>query len=230
MTTTVPQFGTSERTSSRTGAYSVREVAAHLRITERAVLKRIAAGKLAARREGREWRINLSIPPGTEPASEPRSGSHSEPIPEMPIMAGVSGTTSGTDTGSEPFVVPTLDAERRAQADAVVQRILAPFVMELARTSEELGMVRADLRHEIERRERAERERDDAHLERDALYSRLMAVPADSAAQTLPDDAMRTHSDQREQDDPRSFYETQRAGETSSSSWWSRVLAFLAGE
>lgn len=38
--------------------YTVEEVARRLRVSEMTVIRRIAAGKLRARREGHVWRIN----------------------------------------------------------------------------------------------------------------------------------------------------------------------------
>lgn len=38
--------------------YTTEEVAARLRVSEMTVIRRIAAGKLRARREGRMWRVS----------------------------------------------------------------------------------------------------------------------------------------------------------------------------
>ncbi len=65
-----------------------------------------------------------------------------------------------------------VDTVRRAEAEALVQRLLAPFVAELGAVREELGRERA-------RREAAERERDE-------LRARLDAAQAAPAAPEAP--------------------------------------------
>jgi len=65
------------------------------------------------------------------------------------------GPSDGADTA------PLIDARQQAHADAVLQRVLAPFVEPLTVTNQELGQVRA--------------ERDVAIVERDILRPQLAA-------------------------------------------------------
>ncbi len=72
----------------------------------------------------------------------------------MPDHTGGMGNPSvGTDTA------PLIDARQQAHADAVLQRVLAPFLEPLTVTNQELGQVRA--------------ERDAAIVERDILLTQL---------------------------------------------------------
>jgi len=140
-------------TPEDTSAVPVPVAAAHLGITERAVRKRIGAGRLRGVQIDRRWLVYL---PGTEPPGEP---------PPVPERAGtpepyrntspVPGARTGEDT-----------------AAAIIREAIAPFVAQLAATHEELGEARNELHHERTRREEAERARD-------ALQARVNALTAE---------------------------------------------------
>jgi len=134
-------------TSGGTDRYSVPEVARLLGISERAVRKRIDTGKMHAERDGRNWVVILDKPP-----------------------IGTDGGTSAVPV-SEPISSTIIDADRQIQADVVLQRILAPFIEELGTVREELGATRNELQHERDRREEAERERDDLRQQLKALHA-----------------------------------------------------------
>ncbi len=91
-----PVFGTGSvptNTSSGTIRYSVPEAAKLLGITERAVRKRIEAGTLLGKRNGREWLVLLP----REPVAEPKgtsSGTDSEPDGTAAEPGGTNGTSS----------------------------------------------------------------------------------------------------------------------------------------
>ena len=121
---------------------SVQEAAPRLGISERAVRKRIAAGKLAGVMIDRAWYVRLPEP--AEPAEQGR-----EPGADRNY------TGAGTEAASPAPVAAT-------PAEQVIQAVLAPFIREL-------GEVREDLGRERERRERAERERDALQARVEAL-------------------------------------------------------------
>lgn len=139
---------TPEDTSA--GPVPVLVAAAHLGITERAVRKRIGAGRLHGVQVDRRWLVYL---PGTEPTGEP------QPVPERtgrPEQDRNTSTVRGTRTGEGTAV-------------AIIREAIAPFVAQLAATHEELGEARNELHHERTRREEAERARD-------ALQARVNAL------------------------------------------------------
>ena len=72
-----------------------------------------------------------------------------------------------------------LTTSQQAQADVVVQRLLAPFIAELGTVREELG-------RERERRETAERDRDRLQAEVDALRAAATAAEASQAVAPTP--------------------------------------------
>ncbi len=91
-----PAFGTSSAPtsiSSGTIRYSVPEAAKLLGITERAVRKRIEAGTLLGKRNGREWVVLLPKEPVREPKGA-SSGTDSEPDGTAAEPRGTSGTGS----------------------------------------------------------------------------------------------------------------------------------------
>ena len=139
---------TPEDTSA--GPVPVPVAAAHLGITERAVRKRIAAGRLRGVQIDRRWLVYL---PGTEPPGKP------EPVPER---AGTPEQDRNTNT-----VPGTRGGE--GTAAAIIREAIAPFVAQLAATHEELGEVHNELHHERTRREEAERARDALQARVDAL-------------------------------------------------------------
>ena len=72
-----------------------------------------------------------------------------------------------------------LTTSQQAQADVVVQRLLAPFIAELGTVREELG-------RERERRETIERERDSLQAEVNALRAAVAAAEASPAVAPTP--------------------------------------------
>jgi excisionase family DNA binding protein len=72
-----------------------------------------------------------------------------------------------------------LTTSQQAQADVVVQRLLAPFIAELGTVREELG-------RERERRETVERQRDHLQAEVDALRAAATAAEASQAVAPTP--------------------------------------------
>ena len=73
-----------------------------------------------------------------------------------------------------------ISPEQQAQADAVVQRLLAPFIAELGAVREELGHVKAERDGQAERLAEQRRRAEVAEAEADALRLRLAeaTVPA----------------------------------------------------
>ncbi len=147
--------GTAEE-SGGTVRYSVPEAARLLGISERAVRKRIDVGTMRAEREGRNWIV----------------------LVDRSFVSADSGGTAAVPE-SEPVERNTvIDAERQAQADVVIQRMLAPFIAELGTVREELGAARNELQHERERREEAERTRDELMARFDA--SKMESPPSET--------------------------------------------------
>jgi len=136
--------------NTSTGPVPVSVAAAHLGITERAVRKRIGAGRLRGVQVDRRWLVYL---PGTEPPGEPESVPERAGTPEQNRNTNpVPGRRTGEDT-----------------AAAIIREAIAPFVAQLAATHEELGEARSELHHERTRREEAERARDALQTRVDAL-------------------------------------------------------------
>jgi hypothetical protein len=114
--------------------YSAPAVARMLGISERAVRGRIERGSLSAELTDGKWRIPISALPENENKSGTRGGMPNGTSRGVPDSGGgTGGISEGTDTAS------LIDARQQAQADAVLQRILAPFIEQLALTNRELG-------------------------------------------------------------------------------------------
>jgi len=140
---------TPEDTSA--GPVPVPVAATHLGITERAVRKRIGAGRLRGVQIDRRWLVYL---PGTEPPGEP------PPVPER---------TGTPEPGRNTSTVPRGRTGEDTAAAAIIREAIAPFVAQLAATHEELGEARNELHHERTRREEAERARDALQARVDAF-------------------------------------------------------------
>ncbi len=176
MATPEPQYRTTSRTTTRT----VKEIANELGISERAVLKRISTGRLAAKREGRSWRVIVIAPPRAAPSTERSSPVSAEHTAQSPNNASKSGTVDGTVTGAEP---QTTNAQ--AQMAAIMSQWLSPLTARIESLAGENGELRADLRHERQQRALIERERDELQARVDAIAEQ--ARTDTTATTTLPD-------------------------------------------
>jgi hypothetical protein len=155
--------------------YSVPAVARMLGISERAVRGRINRGSLAAEIAGGQWRIPLTALPEQKPEGGMSRGMSRGTSGGMwDGEGGMGGISDGTDT------VALIDARQQAQADAVLQRVLAPFIEQLAETNQELGRVRAE-------RDAAIAERDRLQAAHDALMMTMQQQPS-RATDGLPDE------------------------------------------
>ncbi len=128
--------------------YSVPAVARMLGISERAIRGRIERGSLTAELTDGQWRIPISALPNDKPEGGTLGGT-SRGTPND--VSGMGGMADGMDTA------PLVDARQQAQADAVLQRVLAPFIEQLTATNQELGKVRAERDVAITARAEAER-------------------------------------------------------------------------
>ena len=135
--------------------YSVPAVARMLGISERAIRGRIERGSLTAELTDGQWRIPISALPKNNDKGGTLGGT---PRGMSDDAGGMGGTSDEMDTAS------LIDARQQAQADAVLQRVLAPFIEQLTATNQELGQVRA--------------ERDAAIAERDRLQAAYDAAEA----------------------------------------------------
>lgn len=148
--------------------YSVPAVARMLGISERAIRGRIERGSLTAELTDGQWRIPISALPKNNDRGGTSGGTLGGTLRGMSDDAGgMGGTSDGMDTAS------LIDARQQAQADAVLQRVLAPFIEQLTATNQELGQVRA--------------ERDAAIAERDRLQAAYDAAEA-SIRRNVPQD------------------------------------------
>ena len=94
----------------------------------------------------------------------------SSPVRDNPSHLSQSGTLAPTD--------------QQAQAEAIVQRLLAPFIAELGEVREELGRVKAECDEQRRRAEAAERECEEIQRRHDALRAAAVFIgpPAPPAA------------------------------------------------
>jgi hypothetical protein len=119
-----------------------------LGLGERATLKRIHAGALESRRDGRQWWVRL--PGASEPNEPNRNGSRTEPAAEP------NRTRPAKRTRTEP------DSQALVLA---VERATAPIIAQLTTVTAQLADVNAQLVTAAERAARAEGERDAAQLQ-----------------------------------------------------------------
>jgi len=134
--------GTEEPTPVGTGPalVPVAEAARHFGITERAVRKRIVAGTLHGVMIDRAWHMS-----STGPSGEPEQGRSS------------AGSRNRNSSGPVPLApVPV-----QTQMNVLMQEWIAPLAARIEALAGENGELRADRRHEQERREAIERERDE---------------------------------------------------------------------
>jgi len=172
---------------------SIAEAAMLLGIHRNTVRNRVKAGRYKAHKlltpQGETYAIereSLGVPLAT-PTNAPAQPL-SRPVRHNP------------DNPSQPTALVSL--EQQAQADAIVQRLLAPFIAELGTVREELGQAKAE-RDDLRRRvEHAEAERD-----------RLTAAQAAPAAPGALEEASGTGS----------------SGE-SAAGFWARVRRVFGGE
>ena len=152
--------GTEEPTPAETGLglVPVAEAARHFGITERAVRKRIVAGTLHGVMIDRAWHVSI-----TEPPEEPEQGRSSV----------------GSRNRNSPGPVPLAPVPVQTQMNALMQEWIAPLAARIETLAGENGALRADLRHEQERREAIERERDE-------LRARLVAAEDNPPIQNTP--------------------------------------------
>jgi excisionase family DNA binding protein len=125
---------------------TITEAARILGVSENAVLQRIKRGTLPAVRDpDRKWRVlafATDQQPTDRPANQPTDHERSLPL-----------------------------RTQQEGAALVIREAIAPFVERLETVNRELGSLRTELSHERERREAAERERDE-------LRTLLTAAPA----------------------------------------------------
>jgi len=166
------------------GLVPVAEAARHFGITERAVRKRIVAGTLHGVMIDRAWHVSI-----TEPSEEPEQGRSS------------GGSRNRNSSGPVPLApVPV-----QTQMHVLMQEWIAPLAARIEALAGENGELRADLRHEQERREVIERERDE-------LRARLAATEDNPPMQSAP---VAPVPSQREPE----VFPKQRWP------WWMRILA-----
>jgi hypothetical protein len=138
----------------------------------------IASGKLAAIRGQRGWLVRpgdiaqIAAMIDNQAASEKMADGLADGL-AAELAAPTSEDAGGAATMASHAAITA--TAQHAQAEALVQRLLAPFIAEQTRLAEELGQVKAE-RDELRRRaEVAEAERD-----------RLAAAQAAQAAQDSP--------------------------------------------
>ncbi len=116
---------------------------------------------------------------------------------------GMGGPSAGTDTA------PLIDARQQAHADAVLQRVLAPFLEPLTVTNQELGQVRA--------------ERDAAIVERDILLTQLAARQEGAGSSAKGTEGILVSLPTMS--DPEGAEQAEQASEKQHWPWWMRSLA-----
>ena len=151
----------------------------------------IASGKLAAIRGQRGWLVRpgdiaqIAAMLGTDAANTSTAG-----VVAADLAASLAAPLHDPDedaatpaTAANAAAMRVLD--QRADAEALVQHLLAPFIAEQTRLAEELGQVKAE-RAELRRRAEV------AEAERDALRAQaspppLSVAPTPSAATDTPE-------------------------------------------
>jgi len=150
-------------TNGGTGRYSVPQAARYLGISERAVRKRIDAGTLAAKRDGRQWVVFLAAVPDAVPG----------------------GTGGGT--GSADGAVPSepIEAQYRvtpAEIEQAIERTGDKYVTDMRAMFERVDEL---YRERLADKDRVivelEQQRDDERRRREAAESRLSALDAQQA-------------------------------------------------
>lgn len=127
----------------------------------------IAGGKLAAIRGQRGWLVRtadiaaITALLGTATASAASAASDSGMADDLAASVAVTGGGAGDDaaTGATAATSAAItSADRAAEGEALVQRLLAPFIAEQTRLAEELGATRAERDAALRRAEAAEAE------------------------------------------------------------------------
>lgn len=159
--------GTKEQEEPGPGLVPVAEAARYFGITERAVRKRITAGKLRGLMIDRAWHVYLAE---MEPISEPEQFRSS----------------AGTGNQASSGTVPPAPLAAQQPAAAIMQEWIAPLAARIEVLARENGELSADLRNERKRREIIEHERDalvgersrreQAERDRDELQRRIKEV------------------------------------------------------
>jgi hypothetical protein len=155
---------------------TVAVAARHFGITERAVRKRIAAGRLRGVMIDRAWHVSL-----VEPAPEPEQG------------RGSAGSRNRNSSGP----VPPAPVALPPPAAAIMQEWIAPLAARIEALARENGELVAELRNEREQRQAIARERD-------ALLARVAHSEGKSSPNTAnvaPEGAQR--ADEARSDDTR---------------------------
>jgi len=152
---------------------SIAEAATLLGVHRNTIRNRIKVGRYQAHKvvtpQGETYaiaRASLGVPAPT-PTNEP-SQSLSRLVRPNP------------DKPSQPHAL--VSTEQQAQADAIVQRLLAPFIAELGTVREELGKVKAE-------RDQFEREREELRRRAEVAEAALAAASAPPAAPPPPSTA-----------------------------------------
>ncbi len=159
--------GTKEQREPGPELVPVAEAARYFGITERAVRKRIAAGKLRGLMIERAWHVYLTE---VEPSSEPEQFRSS----------------AGTGNQASSGTVPSAPLAPQQPAAAIMQEWIAPLAARIEVLARENGELSADLRNERKCREMIEHERDalvgerarreQAERDRDELQRRIKEV------------------------------------------------------
>jgi hypothetical protein len=108
----------------------VADAATRLGISERAVRKRIAAGSLEGRTDGRRWWVALPAEPDAEPGPVPRG-----------TWAGPAEPSSGPKTGPGPVPSGTSSAFTPADLEQAIERTGAKYRADLQTMFAELRQV-----------------------------------------------------------------------------------------
>ncbi len=155
---------------------TIAEAATLLGVHRNTVRNRVKAGRYKAHKlvtpQGETYALRrdslgLPLPSPTNGAAQPRTGvvRHNADNPAQPTAL------VGTD--------------QQAQADAIVQRLLAPFIAELGTVREELGRVKAERDARDETISELRRRAEIAEAERDRLTS-VQAASAPLSALEVP--------------------------------------------
>ena len=148
----------------------------------------IASGKLAAIRGQRGWLVRLgdiahiAAMIDNHAASEIMADGMADGLAAE--LAGPTAEDAGCAATTASHAAITATAQH-AQAEALVQQILAPFIAEQTRLAEELGHVKAE-RDDLRRRaEEAEAERDRLTAAQEGLESTETLVVVEEAAPSV---------------------------------------------